>query len=262
MERTKANNQYFGKAFEILVVETLTGKTPENSVLEKFSDLSEIRADVNNFLTTFGNHKNVEWCGNHTKSAVCDLIADGKHIELKYTSSGNGTYYNTTIYQMIEYGFDYRDYMNYFALYEGIATIPNISINKKAGSPVSVEDSLYIRNNFPNEYDFISGIEKRCREKFVNDLFDYFSQNFNVFIDFLNKMLRKETKNGLPDTIYIYNYKKKETKVLEIDKILTISQHLELKKTTNSLKYGNIRIAFGWQNGNGLNNPTIRIFID
>ena len=24
----------------------------------------------------------------------------------------------------------------------------------------------------------------------------------------------------------------------------------------------NIRIAFGWQNGNGLNNPTIRIFID
>ena len=45
MERTKANNQFFGKAFEILVVETLTGKTPENSVLEKFSDLSGIRAD-------------------------------------------------------------------------------------------------------------------------------------------------------------------------------------------------------------------------
>ena len=41
MERTKANNQYFGKAFEILVVETLTGKTPENSVLEKFSGLME-----------------------------------------------------------------------------------------------------------------------------------------------------------------------------------------------------------------------------
>ena len=176
MERTKANNQFFGKAFEILVVETLTGKTPENSVLEKFSDLSSIRADVNNFLATFGNYKNVEWCGNHTKSAVCDLIADGKHIELKYTSGGNGTYYNTTIYQMIDYGFDYRDYMNYFCLYDGITTIPNISVNKKAGSPVSIEDSLNIRNNFPNEYEFISSIEKRCREKFVNDLFNYFSQ--------------------------------------------------------------------------------------
>ena len=148
MERTKANNQYFGKAFEILVVETLTGKTPENSVLEKFSDLSEIRADVNNFLATFGNYKNVEWCGNHTKSAVCDLIADGKHIELKYTSGGNGTYYNTTIYQMIEYGFDYRDYMNYFALYDGISTIPNITINKKTFFKGDKKSTIYYKQDY------------------------------------------------------------------------------------------------------------------
>ena len=81
----------------------------------------------------------------------------------------------------------------------------------------------------------------------------------------ISRLLGLQLKNFMNINVYANSKdikKKKETKVLEIDKILTISQHLELKKTTNSLKYGNIRIAFGWQNGNGLNNPTIRIFID
>ena len=32
--------------------------------------------------------------------------------------------------------------------------------------------------------------------------------------------------------------------------------------TDKGFKIGNIRFAIGWQNGNGLNNPTIRVFLE
>lgn len=254
-------NQYTGKAFELLICAALNGETPENKILENLPDLAEIKSDVNEFLKVFGTPEKVEWLGGNY-FAECDLIADGKKIELKYTSGGNGTYYNTSIYTMVEYGFDYREYLWTFGIYNTIALVPKVSVNNKLGSPVSHEDSLYIRNNFPDIYKQISEKEAECRRQFVKDIYYYFSKNFNIFIDFLNKMLRKNTKCGLPDTIYVYNYKKKETKVIEISDLLKISSNFSLELRGNSLKYGNIRITFGWQNGNGLNNPTVRIFID
>ena len=35
-----------------------------------------------------------------------------------------------------------------------------------------------------------------------------------------------------------------------------------IKMTDNGLVIGNIRVVFSWQNGVGLNNPTIRIFLE
>ena len=35
----------------------------------------------------------------------------------------------------------------------------------------------------------------------------------------------------------------------------------QIRFTDKGMVIGNIRIAIGWQNGNGLNNPTIRVFL-
>ena len=76
-------------------------------------------------------------------------------------------------------------------------------------------------------------------------------------------MLNKNTtknKNGAPDSIVVFNYKNKNTTLFNIkDFVINDGSVIELKET--SLLYRGIRICFSWQNGVGLNNPTIRVFI-
>ena len=76
-------------------------------------------------------------------------------------------------------------------------------------------------------------------------------------------MLNKESltnKKGKPDKLLIYNYNKKTITELNVDDFFnSINKHI--KKNNLGLTMGNIRIAFSWQNGAGLNNPTIRVFL-
>ena len=57
------------------------------------------------------------------------------------------------------------------------------------------------------------------------------------------------------------NYNKKTAKEINlksfVDNITTT-----IRVTDKGLVIGNVRIIFAWQNGSGLNNPTIRVFLE
>ena len=54
-----------------------------------------------------------------------------------------------------------------------------------------------------------------------------------------------------------------KNKVKEIDlKHFKDNISTNIKATNTGLVIGNIRLAFSWQNGRGLNNPTIRVFLE
>lgn len=71
--------------------------------------------------------------GLHTGNADADLVLDnGQTIELKRVSSGSGTYYNTSIYHMTKYGFNFKDYLREFGLYDVLKdNFSNLSISEK-----------------------------------------------------------------------------------------------------------------------------------
>ena len=73
--------------------------------------------------------------------------------------------------------------------------------------------------------------------------------------------IRKNTETvnkTAPDKIVVFNYKEKE--IYEVNPNNQIEEG-NISNTDKSIKIDNIRIAIGWQNGNGLNNPTIRVFL-
>jgi hypothetical protein len=65
----------------------------------------------------------------------------------------------------------------------------------------------------------------------------------------------------LPDKIIVFNYLDKTIRLIDNVTILSFIQNKQFKKNPLGLVFDNFRVAIGWQNGNGLNNPTIRVFI-
>lgn len=81
------------------------------------------------------------------------ILDNGQTIELKRVSSGSGTYYNTSIYHMTKYGFDFKDYLREFSLYDALRdNFPGLIISEKNNSPVSMADSNKIRHQFSSVY--------------------------------------------------------------------------------------------------------------
>lgn len=180
--------------------------------------------------------QDARWVGNRTNNENCDIIIDDKKYEIKYVSQGAGTYFNTSIYYLLKYNFDYREYLKKYRIYDKLKEIPNIAVNENNKSPVSIKDSSFIRTQekYKDIYEEIKKEEKECRLVFVNDLYNYFKNNSKELYNFVYNMINKNTtknKNGAPDAIVIFNYKNKETKFLNIkDLILKDNSPLKKKK--------------------------------
>ena len=268
--RKKENNQYYGKAFEIYLASFLSGENhyteKQEQIFQKIGvDQQEVKNDAFLCSKNFKNVSNVKWVGDRTNNENCDIIIDNYRYEIKYVSHGKGTYFNTSVFYLLDYGFDYREYLKKYGIYEKLREIPNISVKENNKSPVSIETSSIIRKTkeYENIYKQVKDKEKKCRLVFVSDLYNYFLNNPESFYIFISDMLNKNTtknKNGAPDSIVVFNYKSKNIALFNIkDFAINDDSIIELKEA--SLLYRGIRICFSWQNGVGLNNPTIRIFI-
>ena len=72
-------------------------------------------------------------------------------------------------------------------------------------------------------------------------------------------MFLKRTKPNIADFLLVYNYKKHTAKIVNIHDIIVNNS---IRINGQSLIFGDkIRITLSWQNGVGLNNPTIRVFL-
>lgn len=263
----KATNQYYGKFFETAVVAQLNNSEIEYNENYEFTDdektiMLKQAQEVANYLGKY----TAQYIGNQTSLASGDIILDNQDvIELKRVSAGTGTYFNTSIYYFSKFGFDFKTYMDKYGLYEELEKYfgTEIRISRSNNSPVSQSNSSLIRHNHQEIYEqYILPVDEKCREYFIKDLVDYFQQNTEKIYEFVSDMLNKNTETSQkskPDRLIVYNYNKNTINEIDIKSLK--ADTTQIRFTDKGMVIGNIRIAIGWQNGNGLNNPTIRVFL-
>lgn len=267
----KKDNQYYGKYFEYLVACALNKELPCLSAeqwgvaAEDGTDMEKEAREVAAFL---GAHRCFH-TGLHTGNADADLVLDdGQTIELKRVGSGSGTYYNTSIYHMTKYGFDFKNYLHKFGLYEALRNnFSGLAVSEKNNSPVSMANSSKIRHQFASTYtEKICPIDAAARSAFVQDLRKHFVKHPEDFYSFISDMLYKQSLTShkkKPDRIIVYNYKKHTISEINLAEIIANLSTYSCQNTDTdfSILAGPLRFVFSWQNGCGLNNPTIRTFL-
>jgi hypothetical protein len=266
---SKDTNQYYGKYRECCVVAHLNGEPVEYHENYSFTDdEKEILSQQSKLIADYlGDHR-AEYLGNSTQSESGDIKLDnGDIVEIKTVSAGNGTYFNTSIYYFQKYGFNFKDYMNQYGLYDALDTYfgDKVAINRKNNSPVNQSNSSFIRHNFEDVYKtHILPADEKVRRHFIADLVNYFTNNsekvYEFIIDMLNKASETSQKTA-PDRLIVLNYNKNKVKEINLN---TFYDNIDtnIRKTDKGFVVGNIRVAISWQNGVGLNNPTIRIFLE
>lgn len=266
---SRSTNQYYGKYRECCVVAHLNNTEVEYYEDYNFSiEEKEKMFEESKLIASYIGDHTALYTGNHTSSESGDIILDnGETIEIKCVSAGTGTYYNTSIYYFEKFGFNFKEYMEKYGLYDVLENnFKDIcKISRKNNSPVSQANSSKIRHNYEEIYNAnIIPVDKEVRNNFIKDLIEYFSKNTDKLYQFVLDMLEKNTmtsKKTAPDRLIVLNYTKKIVKEINL-KSFTENISTEIKTTDKGFIIGNVRIAIGWQNGNGLNNPTIRVFLE
>lgn len=272
----KADNQYFGKYFEIAIVEKLKGnknvpnpKDYDDVKDYNFSDqdLITLNKQAEKLQHYIGEVSTANRVGNHTVSGIGDIVLNDKiTVEVKRVSVGSGTYHNTSVYYFTEFGFNFKDYMAMFKLRETIEKyFPEVNVNYKNNSPVNQETSHLIRHsNKIEEYEIIKKIDEKMRLQFVNDIVTFFRNNPDKAQIFYKDMIEKrkisQQKETIVDRFIVYNYNKDTINEININNIKT-NPIDTIYVNDFGFCLGGLRIQIGWQNGNGLNNPTIRVFL-
>ena len=269
---TRNVNQYYGKYFECCV-NSILNNTPidfkeDYAFSEKEKEIFYAHAKI--VADYIGDHSST-YVGNLTCSATGDLMLDnGETVELKYVSNGNGTYHNTSIYYLQKFGFDFKQYMIDFGLLQTLEELFGdvYKISRTNKSPVNQATSSAIRDNYEDLYnEKIVPIDYQLRKTLTEDVYNYFMNNPEQAQIFLNDMINKVTLRTTstktkPDHLIVFNYDK-ET-ISEIDCNSFKSDSIDPETTYKSdlgFVLNGIRFAFSWQNGAGLYNPTIRVFV-
>lgn len=254
MLHSKSNNQYVGKLFEQLLCDSdIKNPYPNKISEEEFAAVKRDAIDAKNYLPS---RKGYSWIGDKYNDRG-DIVQDGNvYWEVKYTSGSNGTWYNTSIYILDKYRIDYKSFLEpLYILYEK----NNIPYSKTNNSPVTMAMSKTIRHT---NFELAEELRKTASNINIQvclKLFNILSNDAELKNIFLNDMLFKKTKRDIADFLFVYNYKKHTAKIINIYDIIVNNS---IRINGQSLIFGDkIRITLSWQNGAGLNNPTIRVFL-
>lgn len=279
---TRANNQYFAEYMENAICDVINKVPIINHTDFPFTDkdMELMNKQAQHWVEVeFPYATKADYVGRNTITGDCDIIInDTEHVELKYVSKGYGTYLNTSIYYFERFNFNFHDYMEKFKYLDFLKEFLGDKVKYKDKSPVSREVSSDFRENHKDIYrDKILPTEKIMRQAFVNDLIKYFTQpeHYDDLQLFGHQMLTKETltsRKSNPDFVSVYGYEDDKirrvypTEILKPNEPIIVTQEEELNRTKETvffIKLNHVlRIQIGWQNGTGLNNPTIRVFID
>jgi len=285
-EHNRGNNQYFAQYMEQAIDSIINHQAIINQTGYSFTDkdmeLMNRHAQMWVDLVFYKYHTS-NYVGRSVNNADCDIIFDDKdHVELKYVSSGTGTYYNSTLSYFDHYGFDFHKYMEnsgYLALLQKY--FPQFT-NMNNKSPFSQDNSSYLRNKSSAEElqiynDIILPFDAQVRKQFTHDLFVYFSDPANVtqLEQFAWHLITKNddfSRLYKPDYISIFCYETEKVVCINPLDYLPANQPITLtqkkgKKPGQEAEFSlilnnKLRVQIGWQNGTGLNNPTFRVFLD
>lgn len=281
-KHNKSNNQYFAEYMEKAVCAIINKEEIINDTGFPFTekDIELMNEQAHHWVKTdFPYAKTAQYLGRKTITADCDIIInETEHVELKYVSEGNGTYLNTSIYYFTQFGFNFHDYMEKFNYLDLLKEIFGEKVKVNDNSPVSEKVSHDFRKEHEDIYkNIIIPADKNVRKAFVYDLIKYFEQpdHYDELQIFGHQMLTKETPTSQkrnPHYISVYGYKDNIVRRIYPEKILKPNEPITIthgetlnrnKETLFYIKLNNVlRVQIGWQNGTGLNNPTIRVFVE
>ena len=257
--RNRSNNQYYGKYFEKCVYSYIKQEDYETWNLENEEQIQQDAKKVGQYLLNlYGN--NVEWIGNQTSNQNGDLMIANKIIELKYVSAGKGTYFNTSM----AYLWDILGFNNYLiqlkesGIYDKLIKegfIPNF----KNKSPFTMAESKKIRYTC-NAFEEFRSLESIERTKYIKSFYEFLIKNPKKIQQFAVDMINKGHKN-IPDILIIYNYNQHKIKIISQEQIKDVIVNNNIFYTNGGITFPNFRVAISWQNGVGLHNPTLRVFL-
>lgn len=263
LDITKKNNQYYGQYIEEAVVAIINNQPIVNNV--KDFTFQEWEIDIMNedatIIATYLNASSAEYTGRQTSLASCDIIANNKEIELKY-SKDNGTYYNTSITYFDQFGLiPFKQYMIDYGVLSFLATFFGDKVYNNI-SPVSAkEGSVWSKEN-PEAYKQLIAIEAKARDAYVTQVFEYLTEDKSRVKYFAQQMLTKESSGKhTPDSVIIYHYNTDELIEFTKDEILAMANS-PMTRSGYTFKFNGFHTTIAWQNGTGLNNPTIRVYLD
>ena len=142
-----------------------------------------------------------------------------------------------------------------------------IHINYDSMSPLKQQDASTLRHMYGDIVDMISEHELQIRRAYTSYVVSYISVNALegiVVNDMLNKRkMSNGTYKGMSDIIIICNSKTGGIRTISKQKLMAkASDSYKMHSTETSIVFdGLMRLALGWQNGNGMNNPTVRAFL-
>lgn len=280
----KENNQDYGKYFELCISEVSKGAIiPPNWDHYKFTEQekNEVFKHAIAMADYIGRDKILDWEGHKTVSGNGDLIdAEGNIIEIKYLNGdGTGTYFNSTIYGLLKYGFDLRDYLKKHNIYDVLENLfgEYVSISRVNKSPVSQTDPgrkliASTTNAKPDLYEIYQKqyvpLVEAAMEDMITDVYAYFCTNPAHFAQFIDDMINKRKENEVnvkttPDRYICFNYYTETIQEIDMNALKTNLQSFESHKTDKGIVINNLlRFNFSWKNSYGLSNPAIYTFIN
>jgi len=276
MANKKSDNQWYGKGSEQAIVIVKKSLPQINPYPEHIpdSDWSKILHYALNFVREYekryGEITTIEWIGNKTNTADGDLLINKEIIEIKFVETdSNGTWFNTTLFNTKNrYGLPktYKDYMVEDGLYKALAEHFGEHLNYENNSPISQELASFTEKNEKEWYKNYTNAEKRTRVRFTKDFFNYLKDNPEMERQFVIDAVTKSICNKqIPDKLVVFNYAKGTIKdVYSKEQLMKLYDNGKVTMTSRQklgFYAGKIRIAIGWQNGGGLNNPSIRGYI-
>lgn len=274
----KSDNRLYGSYFEQLLCDTINETNVAQCPLcVSDAESQEMMREAKDGCVALRKHchfpvRTAKWVGTHTSVDSCDIILDGIHeLEVKYVSTGKGTWYNTSIDKVgMAFGHvAYSDFLRSRGYYAWLASqletahtdiIPHLD----SASPLTMREAKTIRHRYPETYAAICAHEHPHRLSYVRDFAKHLIDSEQVD-RFFHAMLDKSLSGKhMPEMLLVCNHSKGTITVLTADDIkdsIKTPSADSLATSGVSIAFDGLRCTFAWQNGTGLNNATVRVFL-
>lgn len=264
MRVSKANSRHYGQYFEQAVESIVNKNGIENQTgftfpAEHINLMDKHAKQLGDYLSA----ENAKRVGEQTSSESCDIKIDGQEVELKYVGSGSGTYFNTSMEYVTTLGFtSYHEFLKATGYLKKLKEVFGDMVSLENVSPVSNASSTTIRHEYPEVYQKFAAWENKIRTVYVKKLFEFLNENPEARAKFISDMITKDASGKhVPDRLIVFNHSDETITEFSKENLTDMKNNDIIELSGFSIKFGNAKATFAWQNGTGLNNPTIRVFI-
>lgn len=186
----KANNQYYGRAFEEAIVALINKEETDFDFYDfPAEDLDNILTYAQNSLKYF--EKGVAIYNGRNINGTGDIIINNKSYEVKLVSGGKGTYFNTTMRLLDDFlPFTYLPYMEKEGIFDFYEK-KGIQYHRDVSPIKSTKQASELRHSNPSFAEEVGELDKHARAKYIKDAYDYFSAHKESLYKLVSTLITK-----------------------------------------------------------------------